>query len=255
MDASRTHRLRTLWPWQVARWSRVAPGRVGLVALALYPALFFAPLTRIPLFTTWSEGASALLLLGVLGAAFAVMRDVGAAHAAEFWMFQKGVDLPSLAIARWCSDLALGASLALWWAAGFTAAATAQGLSASTPFYAGLVLWLLGCFAIVGTLLLVLGASGHPRATDWAIVILLVTAFSPLLAKVLPHAPMRVLEAVRPPFFALTTARQAIAASIHWPTFLAAMLHIGTWMFAMVALTTLLIGRRIPRAEDAHPRG
>lgn len=255
MPASRRLPLRALWPWQVARWTRVSPGRAGLVTLALYPALFFAPLTRIPLFETWSEGASALLLLGVLGAAFAVMRDVGGAHAAEFWMFQKGVDLPTLAIARWSGDLLLGSTVAVWWAAGFTMAATAQGLTATPAFYVGLVLWLLGCYTIVGTLLLGLGATGHPRASDWAIVILLVTAFSPLLAKVMSPAVMRAVEALRPPFFALATARQAITASVHWPTVATGMLHVATWLFATVALATFLIGRRVPRPEDAHRGG
>lgn len=251
MDASRALRLRTLRRWQRARWTRVAPGQVGCVVIALYPALFFAPLERIPLFDSWSGGASALLLLGTLGAAFAVMRDVGSPHAAEFWMFQKGMDLPLLAITRWASDLLFGGTMALWWAAGFTAAATTHGLAPSAPFYLGLVLWLFGCFAIVGTVLLVLGGTGHTRAPDWALVILLMTAFTPLLAKTVSPVAMRAIEVVRPPFFALTAARQALSASPHWPTVAAGTLHAATWAFVMVLLATGLIGRRVPRPEHA----
>lgn len=255
MDASRALTLRTLWPWQLARWTRVAPGHWGLLVLALYPALFFAPLQRIPLFDSWSEGASALLLLGILGSAFAVMRDVGAPHAGEFWVFQKGVDLPALALTRWTSDVLLGGAIALWWALGFTVAATNHGLTASAPFYAGLVLWLFGCFTIVGTLLLVLGSTGRPRASDWAIFILLLTAFSPVLARVVSPIAMGVIEAVRPPFFALTVARQAVSASTHWPTFAGGVLQTVTWIFVAVALAMFLIGRRIPRPEDARGEG
>lgn len=251
MDASRALRLRTLWKWQRARWTRVAPGQVGCLVLALYPALFFAPLERIPLFDSWSGGASALLLLGTLGAAFAVMRDVGSPHAAEFWMFQKGVDLPSLALTRWTSDLLFGGAMALWWAVGFTVAATNHGLAPSVPLYLGLVLWLFGCFAIVGTLLLVLGATGHTRAPDWAIVLLLLTMFTPLLATTISPVAMRVIEVVRPPFFALTAARQALSESTHWPTVAVSVLHTATWAFVMVMLATVLIGRRVPRPEHA----
>lgn len=255
MDTSRALRLRTLWPWQLARWTRIAPGQWGLLVLALYPALFFVPLQRLPLFDTWSEGASALLLLGILGSAFAVMRDIGAPHAGEFWVFQKGGDLPSLALTRWMSDVLLGGAVALWWAAGFTVAATNHGLSASAPFYLALLLWLFGCFVIVGALLLVLGSTGHPRASDWTLLILLVTAFSPLLSRVASPMAMRVIEAVRPPFFALTLARQAVSASTHWPTVAGGLLQVATWLFVTVTLALFLIGRRIPRPEDVRGDG
>lgn len=252
MPVERTLHLGTLWRWQLARWTRLTPGRAGLIVLALYPALFFAPLQHIPLFDSWTNAASTFLMLGILGAAFAMMRDVGAPHAAEYWMFQKGVDLPSLALTRWSSDLLFGGGLALWWAAGFAIAATSHGLSATAPLIAGLAMWLLGCFALVGTLLLVLGATGHPRAADSAILILMLTAFSPVLAQFVSPFALRVIEIVRPPFFALTTARQAVSDSTHWPTVAGGLLHTATWMLVMVAVAAVLIGRRIPSPEHAR---
>lgn len=255
MVVERALGLRTLWTWQRARWLRLAPGRNGLIALALYPALFFAPLERIPLFASWSEGASALLLLGTLGAAFAVMRDVGAAHAAEFWVFQKGGDLSALALTRWTSDLLLGGAIAIWWAATFTLAATNHGLVASVPFTASLSAWLFGNFAIVGTLLLALGSTGHPRAADSALVILIFTAFSPLLGKLVSPVAMRVIEVILPPFFALITARQAISEATHWPTVAEGVLQTATWLLVLVAVAMQRIGRRIPRPDHARGDG
>lgn len=255
MPAERALHLRTLWRWQFARWARLAPGRAGLLVLALFPALFFLPLQRFPLFDSWTGGASAVLMLGILAAAFALMRDVGAAHAAEYWMFQKGVDLPSLTLTRWMSDLLFGSVLALWWATGFTIAASNHGVSASAPFIAGLMMWLFGCYAIIGTLLLVLGATGHPRATDSAILILLLTAFSPLLARFISPLAMRAIETARPPFFALTTARQAVSDSTHWPTVVGGLLHTATWILVVVAVATVLIGRRIPSPDHARADG
>lgn len=255
MAASPTLHLRILWPWQRARWLRRAPGRAGLATLVAYPALFFAPLQRFPLFDSWAGGASALLLLGTLGAAFAVMRDVGAPHAVEFWLFQKGVELPAVALTRWAWDLLLGAAIACWWALGFTIAATDHGLSASVPFVAVLACWLLGNFAIVGTLLLALGATGYPRAIDSAILILLLTAFAPLLGSVVSPMALRVLEAILPPFHALIAARQAISSATHWPTVVGGVLQTATWMFVMVLITTHLIERRIPRADHSRADG
>ncbi len=255
MPTSPALHVRTLWPWHRARWARRAPGYAGFVAISLYPVLFFAPLERTWLFDSWTGGASALLLVGTLGAAFTVMRDVGAPHAVEFWLFQKGVELPAMALARWTSDLCLGAAIASWWAAGFTLAAIAHGLSPSLPLFAGLVAWLFGNFAIVGTLLLVLGATGYPRAVDSAILILLLTAFAPILGKVVSPAAILVAEIILPPIHALLAARQAISATTHWPSVAAGVLHVATWMFVLLLLTAQFIGRRTPQADHARADG
>lgn len=238
------------WPWLPrwigARWRRATPGPYGLLALAAYPLLFVAPLEATGLFPDWQEGASRLLGLGVPLLALTLLRDIGSASPAEFWLHQKGVSLAEWAWTRLVAELALGAAVVAWWTVAFTIVARMHDIAMGVQPLLLLVLTLWLFYAVVSVLCLVLGATGYPRAVDLSVLILILTLVAPVLTSFVAPWVSLVLRTVLPPLVPVQVFRDALAAGLPWRDVLRPLLHIGSWCVATLALASWLLERRVP---------
>lgn len=243
------------WPWLprwlLMRWWRGTPGRFGLVALALYPALFFVPLQAMGIVAAWDVGASRLIGLGVPLLALTLLRDVGSASPEEFWLHQKGASLAEWAWLRLGGELALGAVIVTWWTLAFTVAARLNDVTmgAEAMLLLAVTLWLL--YAVVGILCLGLGSTGYPRAVDLAILMLILALVTPLFDRFAQPAVALTLRALLPPLVSVHVLRDAVAADLPWRDTLRPLLHIATWCAVVLGIASWNLQRRVP----AHGAG
>jgi len=235
------------WRWQPLAWRRAVPGQRGIVAIALVPTLFFAPLGELGIFRSWAEGASAILLLSILVIALGVTRDIGAPQPEEYWLFQKGCALDDWAVTRWLLALALGAAVAVWMMLGWTLAAYRNGYSPSPLFVGSITGWLIAVFAIVSVMLLALGATGRPRALDLAVITLLLTALFPAIGALLPSWAVVALRAALPPIAIAADLRSELTLGTPLRNLLPSGLHVVTWIALVLGLAVAMLRRRVPR--------
>ena len=234
------------FPWQLARWQRVVPGRLGAAFLLVPPILFFLPLGAFGFFTSWRQGAVAIASLATVALAMALGRDSGRPHPTEFWVYQKGISLADWGFSRWLLDAALAASVAMLWVGSWSLAAVMAGEPISLLLVLALLLWLFSLYAMTGAILFVIGAAGSSRSTDICILLLILAALEPVLARGLPSGVATAAHLLLPPLLTAVNARIQLGSGETIRSVLPAFLHVGAYVAVLLSLGTFLLARRRP---------
>lgn len=251
MPAESTRALATLGlPWQIARWSRVVPGRIGGAALLAPVILFFLPLADFGLFESWRQGSVAVASLGALALAIGIGRDTAVPQPTEFWVYQKGLSLADWGLTRWILDAAFALAVFAAWLLAWHFAAGLAGEVSSFRVILALLTWLLAVHVILTALLFLLGALGSTRGSEIAVLFVLLAMLQPLITRVVPDGVAIAVKALLPPLLAAVNVRVGIGAGDAMRSMLPAVLHVGAYVGVLLAAGSLLLARRLPEHES-----
>jgi hypothetical protein len=229
--------------WRVASWKRVAPTKLGALALLALPALFLLPLDQVPLFPDQRAGTQAIMWLGAFGLVGVFGRDVGKPVPSWSWLFQKGIPLAEHALTTWIADFTLGTAFITWWAIGWN-------LVMRSNFSDVLALWIGAVLTFVIGLSLVFllnSALGKGSVELW-----MGFAFIALLDPLVNSLPVTARVAIRsivPPLSAVhgivTDIRNAA-----WGSALGNLLHPVIYITVCIGVGAYAISRWKPRRSD-----
>lgn len=228
--------IRPVTRWQLARWLREHPGRVGLAGLACLPLLYLVPLHRLGLVDEWGGGAWAIAFILPLPLTAIVMRDSARVRVGAVWLYQKGIPLEDVFVLRWLLDLGLVILLCIWSAVGIIIGSVLYDSLQTDRMIVGV---LRGILAAVPAALLLFGvaAAGSKRGGDLLVLLAFVALLEPALAIFLEPLPRRVLHAlVMPIMEAAALARDpsdapraALHAALHLAFWTTGWLLLGCW--------------------------
>lgn len=235
--------------WQLARWTRVSPGRIGSAFLLVPPILLFLPLGSFGLFDSWQHGSVVLLSLGALILGFALGRDTAVPQPAEFWVYQKGLSLADWGITRWTLDAAFGIAVFLFWMTAWWIAAANAGETDVARMIAALIVWQLSLYAIISAILYAIGSTGSSRGTEFCVLLLFLALVQPLFARLMPEPATLLARFVLPPVLSAVDARLQIGRGEPLRTALSSLIHVGVYVTALLTVGTILLSRRRPEAE------
>ncbi|HVH38615.1 MAG TPA: hypothetical protein VM764_01195 [Gemmatimonadaceae bacterium] len=233
--------------WQVARWKRVVPARLGGAALLVPCVLFFLPLGDFGWFQNWRHGARVAISLSAVAATVALGRDSAAPQPSEFWVYQKGLSLADWGLARWLLDMALVTTILSVWLVAFWAASFVAGDPERLREIAALVAWLLLLQMSIGSLLFVIGATGSSRGTEYSVLLFFLTLLQPLIAHAAaPPWVGAVANAALPPIHPALDVRAGIMTGATFLSIMPPLLHVGAYVTLMLVAGTFLLARRRP---------
>lgn len=232
--------------WQVARWARVVPGRLGVLALLAIPILFFLPLHGNLFFESWRQGSVAVLSLGALAFALALGRDSATPQPSEFWVYQKGLSLADWGLTRWMLDAALASAVFAVWLAVWCVAASVAGEAVTARVIMALLIWMLSLQLIVAALLFALGAAGTSRGAEVCVLLVMLALLQPVLALALPPWAGTLTEVLLPPLVAAVDLRSGILSGATARSLLPSLLQVGAYLTVMLTAGTMLLARRRP---------
>lgn len=232
--------------WHIARWRHGAPGTRGLVILAAFGLALVLPGHRIGLGDTWTAAHRPLLSLGTLVAVFLIARDAATSDELEFWLQHKGISPADWAFAKWRANLLPLLGCVTAFTVLLFAAAPLYGLQPSIPNSLALIATLGGSIVVLSVLMFGLGATGSPNAPELAMLLVIVTVFSPLLGSNLPTLLQAVLRYGLPPVFVVSELRDALDTQ-NWTSAGRLAVHVSAWCTAVMLGSVLLLGRRTPQ--------
>lgn len=233
--------------WQVARWKRVVPARLGGAALLVPCVLFFLPLGDFGWFQSWRHGAGVAISLSAAALTVALGRESASPQPSEFWVYQKGLSLADWGMTRWLLDMALVTAVLTAWLVAWWVASVVAGDVATLRGIAALIVWLLNLQLIVGSLLFAIGATGSSRGTDVSVLFFFLVMLQPLLTHA--SAPSWVVvtaKAVLPPIHPALDVRAAIVTGMPFRSLLPPLLHVGAYVTLLLVAGTFLLARRRP---------
>ncbi|MGI8400932.1 MAG: hypothetical protein ACR2NS_04920 [Gemmatimonadaceae bacterium] len=229
--------------WRIASWTRVAPTRLGAIALLALPVLFFLPLNQVPLFPNQRAGTEAIVWLGAFGLVGVFGRDVGKPVPAWGWLFQKGNPLAEHALTTWVADLALGTAFITWWAIVW-APVMATGFADALALWAGAEL----TFVVGLSLVFLLNAAVGRGAVETWMGMAFIALLDPLL-KALPLVVRTLIRLVIPPITDIREVGTALRAG-DWGTALGSLLHPSVYVGVCLVGGAYLVSRWKPRRSD-----
>lgn len=194
-----TRGLGKAWLWRTAYWDRVAPGRLGALALGSLPLLFFLPLEKVSVFGEETRGTAILIWLFSLSLAFVVRGGQDLENEANVWPYQKGYSLWELALEDWILDVGLFLVAAFWWASVGVLALQPLGPS-SVNRWVGFFLFGASTATLAHSLTLCLSSLGVRRPSDLTILLALLSLLAPALLLKTPEWARVVVDLVLPPF-------------------------------------------------------
>lgn len=232
--------------WQKARWTRVVPGRIGMMVLAAVPIALWLPLGSFGLFASWREGAMAILSIASLSLAIALGRDTAARQPAEFWIYQKGLSLADFAMGRWLLDTGFALAVMVVWLGAWSIGASMHGEIVSVRVLGASLLGMVSLFLMTTSLLFAVGATGSQRGTEYCFLFMLLAVAEPLLTRVMPPAAGLFLRVVLPPVLPAVNARILVATGETMRSVLPALLHVGVYTTALLGIGVWGLRRRTP---------
>lgn len=228
--------MRVFVRWQRARWLRENPGRSGVLAIAMMPLIYLAPLDRLPIFDNWRTGAAAVTFVSAIALTAICLRDSAAVPQAGVWLFQKGIRIQDAYLARWSIDMGFVLLACLW---------ASIGLAIGSAVHDTLNMqWLLAVIAasallavIAGTLLFGAAASGTTRGGDALALLLFVSLLEPLGTMFLPESGRMVAHAFLMPVLETAAAPRrlhenpisAVHAALHITIWCTVWIGFGVW--------------------------
>ena len=232
--------------WQVARWTRVVPGRSGMAFIAVVPVALFVPLGSFGLFENWRQGAGAILLISTVALAIAIGRDTAVRQPAEFWIYQKGLSLADWAMGRWLLDAGFALVVMLVWIAAWAVAASGYEAIISVRIVASMLVWMASLYLMTTAVLFAVGATGSQRGTEYCFFLLLLASIEPVLTRFVPPAVQLVVRAVLPPVLPALNSRVLLSAGESLRSALPALLHVGAYVAVLLGIGAWLLSRRNP---------
>jgi hypothetical protein len=229
--------LALAWSWRLPYWWRVSPGLAGGILYLVLPLLFFLPLEALPIFEDRLRGIALLLWFFAVAFALGVAAKRGPREEDSVWLFQKGVPLWEASVEDWLLDLGLAAAAAAWWASVGTLALLGSGRAPWSLWLSLLVLGLVTA-VLAQTLVLVLSASGVPRAVDLTVLTILLAMVAPALTFQAPEGLQTAVSWALPPFQVAWTLAGALrsgllnagaAALLQILVFTGCVLGLGLW--------------------------
>lgn len=225
--------------WQLTRWLRAHPGRVGVILIGLLPFVFLIPFGRTPVFETWRQGAAAAAFISAVVLTAVCTRDSARVPAAGVWLFQKGIRIQDAFLTRWAIDMCLVLIAVAWSGIGIVA-----GSMLHDSLSAGWVLQVLTGAMLValiaGVLLFGTSAAGSERGGDLLALLLFVSILEPLASVILSAPGRTILHALLLPLTdaaglsrrLLEDPYSGVHAGFHVTAWCVAWLAFGTWRLA-----------------------
>jgi hypothetical protein len=235
--------------WQIARWTRVVPGRVGGAFLLALPVLFFFPLGSFGFFDSWRQGSVAIGSLGAVFLGAALGRDSAVPQPTEFWVYQKGLSLADWGIGRWMLDAALALTVIIFWLIVWSFAAPIAGENVTVRFVAAQAIGLLSIYLMTAVMLFAFGSTGSSRGTEFSVVLLFVASVEPVLTRLVPALAGQVVRVVLPPLLPALNARTRLGAGEPIRNVLPALLHVGAFVTILLVVGAMLLARRRPEED------
>lgn len=238
--------LRVLAGWEWRRWTRETPGPVRWWLPMFVPVLYALPFEWSGLFQAPEEGVRTVLGLALVGLAIGAGSRTGRPTPEEFWLLQKGHSLADWALGRFLVRCGICLVLLLWWAVTAQVAIHLYGGEASPGLWVSQVMGLSALFILLMTLLFFFGTAGTERTVETLLLVGLLYLVAALAAARLPIWLAQGLGWVLPPFpHAFNLGAGELLSRANFTR----ALRVGAYLIALLAISSALIGRRLPQAE------
>ena len=244
--------IATVARWQTLRWWRHAPGRNGLIGLVASTLVLLAPLgNSFGLFSSWQEGAQAVVLIFPIVYAASLGRDSGKLGGPATWLFHRGAPLVDIYLMRWLLDLALiVAAVALLMLAYIAGALIHVGTVAPADVLQRMLAALASAL-VVHAFLFVPSAAGMERGSDLLVLLILLGFVEALITFLVSESFGRVLHVFLPPVLDATRIDDLLGAG-NLQGLLHTAVHVLTWCTVCLGVGIALVNRWVPRATTAR---